>query len=69
MKALPDHGKVILSESVVPQGENDPFKVLEACFDLLKFAIADGGMERTKTQWTKLLDDVRFVRIQFVQLS
>jgi hypothetical protein len=29
----------------------------------------EGGMERTKGQWTKLLGDAGFARIQFVQLG
>jgi hypothetical protein len=60
MQALPDHGKVILSELVVPEEGSISFTVL---------AHGDGGMERTKDQWTKLLGDAGFARIQFVQLS
>jgi hypothetical protein len=30
---------------------------------------SDGGVERTKDEWTKLLGDAGFARTHFVQLS
>jgi hypothetical protein len=70
MMALPDHGKVILSESVVSELEdNDEYTVFTASFDLTMLTQLEGGMERTKGQWTKLLGDAGFSRIQFVQLG
>lgn len=69
MKAVPEDGKVILAENIVPEEENSPYKVFTAYLDLAMLAGCDGGMERTKKQWMKLLDDAGFARIQFVQLS
>jgi hypothetical protein len=69
MTALPDHGKVIISDAVVPEEENNSFQVLTTCYDLTMLAHCDGGKERTKAQWTKLLSDAGFARIQFVQVG
>ena len=70
MRALPDHGKVILSESVVPELEdNDQYTAFSAAMDLLDLTQLEGGMERTKGQWAKLLVDAGFARIQMVQLG
>jgi hypothetical protein len=46
MRALPDHGKVILSESVVSELEdNDEYTVFTASFDLTMLTQLEGGME------------------------
>jgi hypothetical protein len=69
MRALPDHGKVILSESVVSELDNDQYTALKASIDLIMLTQLEGGMERTKGQWAKLLVDAGFARIHFVQLG
>jgi caffeic acid 3-O-methyltransferase len=70
LRALPDHGKVILSESVVTElVDNDQYTSLTASFDLVMLTQLVGGMERTKGQWAKLLGFAGFARIQFVQLG
>ena len=69
LKALPEHGKVLLAEMVVPDDEKSSLKEKAAKFDLLMLAMTDGGKERTRAQWNQLLGDAGFARIQFLQLS
>ena len=69
LKALPEHGKVLLAEEVVREDKNSSLEEVTATSDLNMLAYCDGGKERTRAQWNQLLGDAGFARIQFVQHS
>ena len=68
LKALPEHGKVLLAEAVVLEDEKSSLNEETSTIDLIMLAHGDGGKERTRAQWNQLLGDAGFARIQFVQL-
>jgi hypothetical protein len=55
-KVLPQNGKLLLAESVVPAGAEPHFSKF---FDLIMMTMT-GGRERTEKEWTELLDKAGF---------
>jgi hypothetical protein len=54
--SMPDNGKVLIVDTVVPQGNEPHFgKIID-----LEMLMAPGGMERTAAEFEKLLSDSGF---------
>lgn len=69
LKSIPEHGKVLILDLVVPSQDDHPFKVMAITMDLTMLAHQQGGMERTKEQWQALLKSAGFARCEFIELS
>ncbi|KAJ7539261.1 hypothetical protein O6H91_11G083900 [Diphasiastrum complanatum] len=60
-RALPEKGKVIIIDVVLdPSEKTDPYTNLRCSFDLVMIAHANGGLERTREEWHKLLTKAGF---------
>lgn len=55
-QVLPDNGKLLLAEAVVPEGPEPHFSKF---FDLIMLTMT-GGRERTETEWSELLGKAGF---------
>lgn len=59
----PGYSKLLLHQLILPDfGANE----MQARYDLVLMT-HNSGMERSKTQWSKLLEDVGFVNIKFFE--
>eukprot|EP01018_Ginkgo_biloba_P002465 Gb_23397 [translate_table: standard] len=64
-KALPENGKIMLAESVLPEHLN-PNQGREILSDLVMIAHTNGGRERSEGQWRGLLEKAGFSGIKIV---
>ncbi|KAF2115408.1 S-adenosyl-L-methionine-dependent methyltransferase [Lophiotrema nucula] len=58
---VPGYSKLLIHELILP---NNGATEIQARFDLVMMTLG-GGMERSKTQWTNLLEDAGFCNIVF----
>jgi hypothetical protein len=56
---VPGYSKLLIHELILP---DTGAAEIQARFDLVMMTF-NGGMERSKSQWTKLLNDAGFVNI------
>ncbi|GLJ19598.1 hypothetical protein SUGI_0354650 [Cryptomeria japonica] len=67
-KALPKSGRLILAETMTAEDSNS-YESNEMVFDLVMIALANGGKERRKQEWMKLLQISDFSVVKIVALS
>ncbi|GLJ19604.1 hypothetical protein SUGI_0354710 [Cryptomeria japonica] len=67
-KALPKSGRLILAEIMTAEDSNS-YESNEIVFDLVMIALANGGKERSKQEWMKLLQISNFSVEKIVALS
>ena len=64
-QAMPDHGKLLLVESIIPLG-NEPFR---AKFSDLVMLLITGGQERTEKEYRSLLQSSGFELTRVIPTS
>jgi hypothetical protein len=62
---VPGYSKLLIHELILP---NTGAAEIQGRFDLVMMTLG-GGMERSKTQWTNLLEDVGFCNLIFYERS
>ncbi|KAI3877102.1 hypothetical protein MKX03_027628 [Papaver bracteatum] len=61
-----DHGKVIIIEMVLEEDDHDNDALTQARLSLdLDMMVCSGGRERTKDEWTTLVEEAGFSKIEF----
>lgn len=60
---VPGYSKLLIHELILP---NTGAAEIQARFDLVMMTL-NGGMERSRTQWTRLLQDAGFCNIKLYE--
>ncbi|KAJ6878194.1 hypothetical protein NC651_030820 [Populus alba x Populus x berolinensis] len=69
-KAIPEKtGKLIIADIVLKTDDHcDKFDDIRMAMDLVMFAVATGGKERTEQEWKKLLEEGGFSRYKIIKI-
>lgn len=69
-KAIPEKtGKLIIADIVLKTDDHyDKFDGIRMAMDLVMFAVATGGKERTEQEWKKLLEEGGFSRYKIIKI-
>ncbi|XP_076952964.1 desmethylxanthohumol 6'-O-methyltransferase-like [Bidens hawaiensis] len=61
-------GKVIIAEIVLNPGGDDVFDDARISCDIIMLGLFDGGKERTKAEWKRILEEAGFHRYNFIKI-